>query len=113
MSRRCIVLGDGKRVTLTSYVRAWKLALSLPSKTWVGRLPSGWPGAAGEAVREFRQGLHARINRHLPWFGKGRKWSDEWQWDTRRAANDLNTPRLIIRWLPAHLRARFPHRISE
>lgn len=113
MTLRCIVLGDGRRVPLRAYVAGWRKALDLPPTVWVPKTPSGWGGTAGDAVREFRDGLHDRINRHLPWYGKGRKWEGDWQRETLQAALALNTPRLAIHWLPPHLKKRFWHRLSS
>ena len=107
MSKRCIVLGDGTRVPLAVYVAGWKRAKQLPGDTWVGKCPDGYGGFARDALRQCRAGMHDRINRHLPGFGKGRKWADDWQWEARRFASDVNTPRLVVRWVPPAFRDRF------
>lgn len=52
-----------------------------------------------------------RINRHIPNYGRGRKWAPDWQRETLQAAGRLNTPRLVIDWLPRHLKARFADRL--
>lgn len=113
MSPRYIILGDGKPVTLASYVEAWRYCRAADPATFLRRTPNGWPGYAGEALAQFRGGLHDRINRHLPGYGTGRKWSDDWQRETLQAASRLNTPRLIIDWLPPHLKGRFSHRLRN
>lgn len=109
--QRAITLGDGKKVSLGKYVSAWKTILALPPETFIGRCPDGWDGRASDALRQLRAGMHDRINRHDPSFGKGRKWSNDWQRETLQAAARLNTPRLIIDWLPPHLKERFGHRL--
>lgn len=108
-----ITLGCGRTIGLGRYVAAWKACLDLPPRTYVGRGVDGWGQTAGEALADLRRGLDDRINRHLPWYGKGRKWSYEWQKDTMQAAWRINHPRLIIDWLPPHLKARFHHRLRE
>ena len=111
---RAVKLGDGRRISLAAYVAAWKRCLSLPADTPIGRGVSGLGETAGDALRELRYGLHDRINRHLPGFGNGRKWHPDWQRQMVQAAHHLNTPRLIIRWLPQDLMrlARFRERVE-
>jgi hypothetical protein len=104
-----VTLGCSRKISLGRYTAAWKTCLALPPETSIGRGVSGWDETAGQALAELRKGLEERINKHLPWYGKGRKWSWEWQVETRRAASALNTPRLVIRWLPAHLRHLRPN----
>ncbi len=112
-SLRTVRLGSGRVVSLGTYVAAWKRALSAPAHATFRETPCSWAGGDRDQVlREFRAGLHDRINRHLPRYGKGRKWDPQWQIETYRAARDLNTPRLALHWLPAWLKARFAHRIA-
>jgi hypothetical protein len=60
--RRCIVLGDGQRVSVSAYVRAVKLAKANPTR-WFDRTLCGPFGGDGALiVRQFRQGMHERIN---------------------------------------------------
>lgn len=115
--KRYVTLGDGRAVGLGNYVKAWKTALSAPADARFKGKPSdptGWMGGydRAEVLREFRDGLHDRINRHIPDYGKGRKWDRDWFWMMWRAARDLNTPRLAIHWLPPELRERFEHRMA-
>jgi hypothetical protein len=112
---RVIRLGCGRTIGLGAYVRAWKTCLVLGPNTPIGRGVDGWGQSAGEALRDLRKGLDDRINRHLPWYGKGRKWDHDWWCSMRRAANELNHPRLVIRWLPADLMKvpRFRERVEE
>src|SRR5689334_7293404 len=69
-----------------------------------------------EILREFRLGLHDRINRRIDGFpgtlrprphSGTRKYDYQWQVETYRAAIQLNQPRLIIHWLPPWLKTRF------
>lgn len=114
MSARFVTLGCGRRVSLGVYVAAWKTALAAPDNAMFRGSPSHSRESADRdtVLREFRFGLHDRINRHIPHHGKGRKWNPDYQAEIRRAAHALNTPRLRIYWLPASLKSRFAHRIT-
>lgn len=115
MSRnRIVTLGCGKRVSLATYVAAWKAALHAPENAVFRGSPSDSRAFADRSsvLREFRSGLHDRINRHIPAYGVGRKWAYEYQSEMIQAASALNTPRLHISWLPASLADRFAHRLS-
>lgn len=113
MSKRYITLADGRRIGLGRYVEAWRQCLALDPRTWIGRGVDGWGQPAGEALVDLRRGMDDRINRHLPWYGRGRKWDYQWQIETWRAARDLNTRHLVIRWLPPWLKERFSHRLEN
>lgn len=105
-------LPKGSLVSLGRYVAAWRALRSLPPDAHV----RGWdhfPTPAGDVLRKMRAGLHDRINVHLPWWGKGRKWENTWQWDAHRCAREVNTSRLVVRWVPKDLRKRLAHRITE
>lgn len=112
MSKRYIVLGDGRRIGLGRYVAAWKACLKLPPKTWIGLGISGTGERADEAIDELRRGLADRINRHIPGYGKGRKWAIDWYSAAWRIAWNLNGRRIVTyeRDCPKELRARLAHR---
>lgn len=57
----------------------------------------------------FRRCLDAKINRHLP--ARGRKDDPDWRAVMRRTARELNS-RVVIRWLPHDLKARFGYRLE-
>lgn len=59
----------------------------------------------------FRDCLHKKINRDTP--RNGRKLSADYQRDMWQAQWRINTPRLIIDWLPPELKTRFRHRLRE
>jgi len=113
MTTRYVTLGDGRTIGLGRYVAAWKACLDLPGNTRIGRGVNGWGQTASEALADLRAGMHDRINRHLPGYGRGRKWDDDWQLAMSHARHQLNTPRLAIHWLPADLRERFADRLCE
>ncbi len=105
-------LPKGSLVTMGRYVAAWKALRSLPP----GAQVNGWdhfPTPAKDVLRKMRAGMHERISRHLPWWEKGRKWEGQWQRDAHRTAWEVNTPRLVVRWVPMDLRKRLAHRITE
>ncbi|MCL8382079.1 DNA polymerase III subunit beta [Xanthobacter aminoxidans] len=114
--RRVVRLGSGQVVTLGTYVAAWRRARAAPPDARFRGSPCGWAGAeekVAEILRQFRAGMDDRINQHLPWFGRGRRWGPEWQAEASRLARAVNTPRLIVRWAPPEFRARLAHRIED
>ena len=109
---RVIRLPSGKDCTLRTYVQAWARLKAMPPDHRVAGFQH-FPEPAASILREMRHGLHDRINRHLPWWDKGRKWNPQWQADARRTAREVNTPRLIVRWAPPELLPRLAHRITR
>ena len=105
-----IRLPSGRSVRLPVYVQAWRALLTLDPEVQLNDWWY-WPVPAHQVLREIRRGVHNRINRHDPDYGKGRKWGGQWQLETQRAARDLNTPRLALHYLPPWLRARYAHRL--
>lgn len=115
MSRRVVTLGDGRRVTLGAYVRAWRTVRAAdPAALFRGSPCGDWriPETAGESLRQFRAGMVDRINRHLPSYGRGRKWRDDWQHRARDVAWRMRA-RVVTRIAdcPRELRARLDHRL--
>jgi hypothetical protein len=109
---RGFVLPNGRAVRPAVYVSAWRTLKGLPP----GELVKGFgydPERADHVLREMRYGLHDRINRHLPGFGVGRKWHHNWQRAALQCASRVNTPRLVVRWVPADLKARLSHRLYQ
>ena len=110
--KRVIVLGNGKHIGIGAYVNGWKACKEAPEGTRYKHGLTGWgPETREEILRGFDYGLHDRINRHIPGYGTGRKWDTAWYWDIKRAAEELNNPRRVIRYLPKDLKERFAHRI--
>lgn len=113
MSQRHIRLGDGRVVRLGAYVAAWRKCLTLPPSLHIGPGIDGLGQTAAEALCDLRYGLHDRINRHVPGFGAGRKWSNDWQRHAASLARDVNTPRLIVRAQAHPIAAEFPGRLDH
>lgn len=114
MTRRAVKLGDGRRIGLGQYVRAWQTALAAPTGTMFAGSPCEprIPADRETVLREFRAGLADRINRHIPGHGRGRKWDCDWQRAALQFAHAVNTPRLIVRWAPPDFRDRFAYRLT-
>lgn len=109
---RYITLADGRKMTLGNYAQAWREVLAAPPNAVFDRcLHNRWAAGRDKILDQFRVGLHARINSHLPWYGKGRKWDDDYQRPMVMAAAQLNCRRAVIDWLPPDLRRRFDHRL--
>lgn len=109
---RYVDLGNGKTVSLRAYIRGWKAALELPPKVEVRDCPGTFgPASIEHVLCRLRDGLHDRINRHDPRYGRGRKWDPDWQRDAVQTAHRVNTPRLIVRWVPKDLQSRLQHRL--
>lgn len=120
MTARYVTLGDGRAIALGSYVAAWRTTLAAPAdQRFKGRPsdPRGWTGDASreDVLREFRDGLTDRINRHIPGYGVGRKWRWEWQRDVARIAWNLNGRRILtrVRECPKEIRKRLAHRLHD
>lgn len=108
-----VTLYQGRSVSLDSYLRAWKqVKCDDPARNYPHG-PGSWvPMTAAQILAEMRRGIDDRINRHTPSYGCGRKWSQEWFWNAKRCADQVNTPRLVVRWVPHDLRKRLEHRIT-
>jgi hypothetical protein len=122
MTTRTVTLGTGETVTLGAYVRAWRTVLARPDDTFRHGLGGWWPVTGREILRDFRNGLHARINsgvpRSAPWAPpppRGRKDDPDWQRAAHQLAARVNTPRLLVRVheCPAEFRARLSERLSN
>lgn len=116
--QRAIVLGDDRRISLAAYVAAWKAALAADECQRFKGSPSdprGWRGSysRAELLSEFRSGMHDRINRQMPHYRKGRKWSYDWQAAALRLARDVNTPRLVVRLFGNPMAREFASRLSN
>ena len=69
--RRYVTLGDGRRVTLGSYVAVVKAAKARPGATFPRTLCDWWSDAGAVIVRQFREGMHDRINQAIPYSTRG------------------------------------------
>jgi hypothetical protein len=115
-----VVLPNGRKCSIPSYIASWQRLKTLAYETEI----DGWewyPCPVRDILRQLHDVLHARINRHDPRYGKGRKWEDRYQIDQRRDAcwiadytkrgiigpiNQLSTPELQ-RWFRMALYERW------
>lgn len=107
---RVVTLPNGRQVPLRAYVAAWRVVRKNPAESFKGFGHFSMTGA--EIRRELLAGMHDRINRHAAGHGLGRKWDGDWQRAAEQTARAVNTPRLIVRWIPTDLRARLAHRLT-
>jgi hypothetical protein len=117
--KRYIRLGNGRRVTLGSYVAAWRATKALPMYARTRNNPDDpddWCSAS-EALDAYRRAMHVRINArgdldgHGTWRGKiGRKHSEEWQLQCRRAAYRVNSRNRVR---PADLPPEYVKRLAH
>lgn len=108
---RFVTLGSGRKVGLGAYTRAWRQAKKMPSDASVRETPSGRAGStAGQALREFRAGMHDRINRHVKGHAAGRKWGDDYQAGARHAANNLRAGVRLHADAPKDIQRKLSHR---
>lgn len=113
--QRVVTLPNGRQVTLATYTRAWR-ALRATGPGVEVRDWTWYPITAGEVLRSMQAGMNDRINRHMPHYGQGRKWDDDWQRHVLQFARRINTPRLIVlaREVPKGVPAeRLVHRLTQ
>ncbi len=71
MARVVTLPAPGRRVTLAAYVEAVKLAKANPDTTFKHG-PTAWRPCTGrEIMRQFRAGMHDRINQRIPYRSRG------------------------------------------
>ena len=61
--KNCIVINNGKRISITTYVNAWKIIRSNPLDTMYKEgLTTWWAVNGHDLIRQYREGIHDRIN---------------------------------------------------
>jgi len=115
MLKHVIVLPNGKECSVGVYARAWKALKALPPET-CSKGFGHHPERVDYILREMRYALHARINRHIPSFGVGRKWTYDYQLhllrDSRRLRDIANRIR-VYQFESAEVCARFSHLLAN
>ena len=61
-----------RHVPLSAYVRAVKMAKAEPDREFKTGLTTWWSTRGSEVVRQFRHGIHERINEGIPAAQRGR-----------------------------------------
>jgi len=108
---RTIGLPNGRAVTLGTYVASWRTLKGLQPDALI----RGWdhfPERADRILRRLHEGMHDRINRHIPGYGKGRKWDSDWQREVIQTAYQINR-RVRVYSIHRDLRRRLAHRLAS
>jgi hypothetical protein len=71
MTRTVNLPAIGKSVTLAAYVAAIRSAKANPDTTFKHGLTAWWPCTGQEIMRQFRTGMHDRINQRVPYRLRG------------------------------------------
>ena len=87
--KRVITLPNGRACSLPSYCAGWRKIKTLAPDALIGNW-SDFPTEAGAILRDLHFGMHERTNRHIPGFGRGRKWDERHPTDLRRGARRVN-----------------------
>lgn len=96
--------------TLPELLRTYRWAVAHPEgRIMLGRIDSA---TGAEWLRWFRGQLDKKVSSRCWWYGVGRKWDWQWQVEAQRTARAVNTPRLVVRWVPKEFRERLAHRIE-
>lgn len=118
-SRRVVTLPNGRVVGLGGYVAAWRNLKDMDARNLGNLCLVGFyhePETAAYILRKLREGMHDRINRHLPWWEKGRKWKvDEQHWyahDAQRLRDIRNRIR-VYQFHTDSCRKRFSHLLAK
>lgn len=110
-----ITLPNTRQCTVGTYARAWKaLTHADPSSLWPGF--GYWPERAESILHAMRGGLSERINRHIPGYGIGRKWDNDYQvrlWRDSRRLRDIAARIIVRQFETEEARARFSHLLTD
>jgi hypothetical protein len=87
--KRFVTLPSGRPCSLPSYCAGWRKLKTLSPDTQIGNWDD-FPIEAGAILSDLRRAMHDRINRHIPGFGRGRKWDEDYQNELRRDAQRVN-----------------------
>jgi hypothetical protein len=87
--KRLVTLPNGRACSLRSYCAGWRKLKTLSPDTQIGNWDD-FPIEAAGILRDLHRGMHDRINRHIPGYGRGRKWDERYQADLRRDAQHVD-----------------------
>ncbi len=68
---RCITIATGQRVSLRAYVVGIRLAKANPAETFAHGLTTWTATTGAEIMKQFRRGMHDRINQGIPYHKRG------------------------------------------
>ena len=77
VTRAIYVSGVDKWVSLGAYVRQIKIAKAHPNAEFKHGLTCWWPCTGAEIMRQFRRGMHDRINQRIPYSQRGISQNEE------------------------------------
>jgi hypothetical protein len=112
---RVIKLPNGQDCRLGVYVGAWQALKTVPPHADCKGF-GYFPESASDILRAMETGMHARINRPIPWFGLGRKWASIYQVGLMRDARRLKEINQRIRtyqFETPDITARFGHLLTR
>jgi hypothetical protein len=87
--KRLVTLPNGRSCSLMSYCSGWRKLKALSPDTRIENWDD-FPIEAAAILRDLHCGIHDRINRHIPGYGRGRKWDERYQTDLRRDAQHVD-----------------------
>lgn len=115
MSARYVTLPNGRQCGLGRYVAAWKaLKAADPSALFPGF--GHFPERAESILCAMRGGLSERINRHIPGYGKGRRWDHDYYvrlWRDSRRLQDMARRVRVYQFETNEARSRFAHLLAH
>ena len=71
--RAIYIAGVNKWVPISAYVRQIKICKTNPDAEFKHGLTSWWPCTGAEIMRQFRRGMHERINEGIPYNQRGQE----------------------------------------
>lgn len=104
-----------KRGVVGRIVDDWRALLALPDDARVRAW--GWEDRAGRVKESMRLRLHWKISGQCPWYGYGRKWTDEYQVDQMRDCDavrrKLQQRVRLYQLATPELRRRYAHLLDD
>lgn len=73
MTRAIYVPGIGRHVSLGAYIAGIRRAKANPHTTFAHGLTTWAPCTGEEIMRQFRRGMHDRINQGIPYIQRGKE----------------------------------------
>ena len=107
---RIVTLWTGQQCTLATYIQSWSAVKRMPAGQPI-TLHRDIPRTREDILRFMADGIHDRINRNDSSFRQGRLWDAARQAEMQHFARQINTPRLVIDWVPPCLR-KHRHRMN-
>ena len=110
--RRVYLAAHQKYVALGKYIAFVKCAIADPDARFQYTLTQWWGGFGREIRKEFRDGMHDRINQHLSWYNKGRRWDKDYWWKLWRDVQRIRGRRHFERLETQEMEVRYGGRFN-